>query len=202
MQRIDELNVEAGEHGIDTLLAHLEATSISERAKGDAFERLIKAYLATEPLYAEQIETAWMWNDWPNRVGTDAGIDLIAHTRTGEYWAIQCKFYSADHVLAKGEIDSFFTASGRSFTTQEGERTFAKRLIFTTTNHWSTQAERAIQDQTIPVTRIGRIDLTESSIDWSVYDWDEPTRLTRKLNRTGFRAHSEPHRLSCTLIYV
>ncbi|WP_257626283.1 restriction endonuclease [Janthinobacterium sp. NKUCC06_STL] len=44
----------------------------------------------------------------------DVGIDLVARKRgTGDYWAIQCKFYDPDHALQKGDIDSFFTASGK-----------------------------------------------------------------------------------------
>lgn len=180
MDLLNDLGDEVTEHGIEELLEHLDQTSISQRAKGDAFERLIKAFLLTEPLYSEQLESVSMWGEWPYREGIDAGIDLIAHTRTDEYWAIQCKFYSANHVLAKSEIDSFFTASGRGFLVEGTRCTFTKRLIFTTTNHWSREAERAIQDQTIPVTRIGRADLADSSIDWSRFDWEEPTNLVRK----------------------
>ncbi len=150
----------------------------------------MKAFLLTEPYYAEQIESVSMWGEWPHREGIDAGIDLVAHTRTDEYWAIQCKFYSADHVLAKSEIDSFFTASGRGFQVESARRTFAKRLIFTTTNHWSREAERAIQDQNIPVTRIGRADLADSSIDWSRFDWEEPANLVRKPGK-----HLRPHQV-------
>ena len=126
----------SGTSGIDTLLAHLEHTSISERAKGDSFERLIKGYLVTEPLYAALVDEVWMWNEWPYQEGNDAGIDLVAHTRNDEYWAIQCKFYAATHILAKADIDSFFTASGQSFVVDDDKRVFSKRLIFTTTNHW------------------------------------------------------------------
>ena len=65
----------------------------------------------------------------------DVGIDLVARERgTGDYWAIQCKFYDPDHALQKGDIDSFFTASGKRFATSAGERSFSHRLIISTTD--------------------------------------------------------------------
>ncbi|WP_298445980.1 type ISP restriction/modification enzyme [Ferrimicrobium sp.] len=183
-----ELATGSEEFGIDALLGKLELTSISQRAKGDSFERLIKEYLLTDPLYAEQLANVWLWSEWPDREGSDAGIDLVARTHADEYWAIQCKFYSGSHTVAKADIDSFFTASGRSFFTRDGTRTFANRLIFTTTDHWSTHAERAIGDQTIPVTRIGRANLAEAPIDWSRFDWEEPSALYRSTKK-----HLRPH---------
>ena len=43
------------------------------------------------------------------------GIDLVARERdSGEYTAIQCKFYEPTHTLRKEDIDSFFTASGKN----------------------------------------------------------------------------------------
>lgn len=58
----------------------------------------------------------WRWIDWPDRKGkADTGIDLVARARyTGEITAIQCKFYEPTHTLAKADIDSFFTASGKA----------------------------------------------------------------------------------------
>lgn len=32
----------------------------------------------------------------------------------GSYTAIQCKFYEPTHTPSKGDIDSFFTASGKT----------------------------------------------------------------------------------------
>ena len=57
-----------------------------------------------------------MWNEWPRKgkVG-DVGIDLVAQdSATGEYCAIQCKFYLPEHTLSKADIDSFFTAAGQA----------------------------------------------------------------------------------------
>lgn len=86
----------------------------SKRDLGDRFERLMQKYFTHDPLYAERFKFVWMWGDWPNRGRrVDTGIDLVAEERaTGEYCAIQCKFYHPDHRLDKSDIDSFFTSSG------------------------------------------------------------------------------------------
>jgi predicted helicase len=54
----------------------------------------------------------------------DTGIDLVAKTSTGEHHAIQCKLYDEDYRLQKGDIDSFFTASGK--------KVFIHRIIVST----------------------------------------------------------------------
>ena len=49
--------------------------SFSERDKGDRFERLIKAYLQTDPTYSNLFNYVWMWNEFPSKMdfaGKDA----------------------------------------------------------------------------------------------------------------------------------
>ena len=104
------------ETSILQILDDLARSAIDHRDKGDKFERLIRAYLTTDPLYVARFSEAWLWQDWPGRKGkTDTGIDLVAQERdTGNLVAIQCKFYDPDHVLQKADIDAFFTASGKT----------------------------------------------------------------------------------------
>ena len=74
-----------------TILTSFRKYSFSERDKGDKFERLMQAYLQTDPKYAFQFSNVWLWNDFPARKdfgGKDIGIDLIAKTVNGDYWAI------------------------------------------------------------------------------------------------------------------
>lgn len=142
----------------------------SQRDKGTLFERLVANYLVTDPQYADRLGDVWLWDEWPDRTSTDVGIDLVARERsTGEYWAIQCKFYDPARTLQKADIDSFFTASGKRFATGDGERGFAQRLIVATTDKWSSHAEEALADQTIPVSRLWFKDLANSPIDWSQF---------------------------------
>ena len=71
----------------------------SEKEKGDLFENLVHAYLQLDPEYATKLRKVWLLNDVPSALrkklklpNDDQGIDLIAETNTGEYWAIQCKY--------------------------------------------------------------------------------------------------------------
>ncbi|WP_280470702.1 DEAD/DEAH box helicase [Nocardia farcinica] len=144
----------------EVIEAFRQAPSNSER--GTKFEQLMVRYFELDPMLAQQYDKVWRWTDWPDRAGKpDTGIDLVARERdTGALTAIQCKFYEPTHVLAKGDIDSFFTASGK--------KPFTNRVIISTTDKWGRNAEDALQDQTIPVQRIGLAEIAESPIDWDI----------------------------------
>lgn len=144
--------------------------SFSERDKGDRFERLMQAYLRTDPKYAHQFSHVWLWNEFPSRSdlgGSDTGIDLVALTHDGDYWAIQCKCYQEDTMIDKATVDSFLSTSGRTFRNDRFQTTaFAQRLWISTTNRWSSNATEAIQNQDPPVVRINLHDLLAAPIDW------------------------------------
>ncbi len=94
------------------ILQHYRDKSFSERDKGDRFERLIQAYLQTDPTYSNTLKYVWMWNEFPGNKdfgGKDTGIDLVALTFEGDYWAIQCKCYKEDGRINKAEVDSFIS---------------------------------------------------------------------------------------------
>lgn len=144
--------------------------SFSERDKGFRFERLIQAYLKTTTMYASRFKEVWLWSEFPYRQQfgwTDVGIDLVAHTYEGGYWAVQCKCYTADTYINKPEVDSFIATSGRTFTTNEGAVVgFEERLWISTTNKWGSTAEMTIQNQALPFTRLNLIDLENDEVDW------------------------------------
>ncbi|AUH68644.1 hypothetical protein GSI01S_06_00130 [Gordonia sihwensis NBRC 108236] len=119
-------------------------------------------YFELDPVLSQQYDAVWLWMDWPGRNGKpDTGIDLVARERdTGEYTAIQCKFYEPTHTLRKEDIDSFFTASGK--------QPFTNRVIISTTDRWGKHAEEALEGQTIPVQRIGMAEIAESPIAWDI----------------------------------
>lgn len=152
------------------LLNELTEASQTNRDKGTQFERLIANYLMTDPQYADRLSDVWLWSEWPDRGGADVGIDLVARERgTGEYWAIQCKFYDPTTSLTLDDVATFFTASGKLFPTKDGERGFSHRIIVSTTDKWSKHAEDALANQTIPVARLWFKDLADSPIDWSQF---------------------------------
>nr|WP_046284139.1 DEAD/DEAH box helicase [Mycobacterium sp. UM_NZ2] len=144
----------------EVIEAFRKAPSNSER--GTKFEQLMVRYFELDPMLSQQYDAVWRWIDWPGRDGkADTGIDLVARERdTGDLTAIQCKFYEPTHTLAKGDIDSFFTASGKT--------AFTNRVIISTTDRWGKNAEAALDDQTKPVQRIGMAEIAESPIDWDI----------------------------------
>jgi predicted helicase len=83
--------------------------------KGALLERLTQLYLQTTPEYRTELHHVWLLREVPadirkrlNLPGPDEGIDLIARTRRGEYWAIQSKFRSRrDIPLNRRELDTF-----------------------------------------------------------------------------------------------
>ena len=147
------------------ILVSFRTSAKTEREAGAYFEELIRTYLRYEPIYADLYSDVWLLDEVPAELGIskkDTGIDLVAKTRgTEELHAIQCKFYAEDHVVKKGEIDSFFTASG--------QKPFSHRVIVVTSNNWSENAEASLFDQQPPVSRIDLSDLETSQIDWSKF---------------------------------
>ena len=149
---------------VSSILEEIREAASSERDKGDRFEVLMRTAFLTDRTYTERFSDVWLWMDWPDRpVGEpDIGIDLVAQNRDGGFTAIQCKNYAPTTPLSKEDIDSFFTASGRS--------PFTHRIIVATTDLWSVNAEKSLVGQLTPVTRVGVDELDAMTIDWDAVD--------------------------------
>ena len=154
----------------NSILQKYRSDSYSERDKGARFEELISRYLMTDPAYASTLEKVWVWSSFPSRSdfgGRDTGIDLVARTKDGEYWAVQCKCYAEDHPVTKSDMDTFLSTSGRMFRDIDGkEVSFSLRVIVATTDNWSFNAVEVTKGQTIPVTIIGLSILENAPVDW------------------------------------
>nr|WP_246276232.1 type ISP restriction/modification enzyme [Curtobacterium albidum] len=163
----------------------MRGQAYDEHDKGDRFERLMQAYLRTEPQYADLYDEVWLWMEYPRRDGRkDTGIDLVARTRaTGEYTAIQCKFYAETTQVTKAMLDSFLSASGKYY---EGEVEFTGRVVISTTDNWGKNAEEAVENQNPPVSRLRVQDLDESSVDWSQFSLAKPGELVKKKHKEPF----------------
>lgn len=164
--------------------------AFSERDKGDRFERLMQAYLKTDPKYAFLFKNVWLWNEFLGKVdlgGSDTGIDLVALTNEGDYWAIQCKCFQEDSIIDKPAVDSFLSTSSREFKNELMQTTrFAHRLWISTTNKWGINATEAIRNQYPPVTRLNLFDLIEAPVDWNKIEegvHGEAARLPKKTLR-------------------
>jgi predicted helicase len=158
----------------------------------------MQAYLQTDPKYAYRFKHVWLWNEFPGRHdfgGTDTGIDLVALTVDGDYWAVQCKCYQESAVIDKPAVDSFLATSSREFK-DEALRTarFAHRLWISTTNHWGANATEAIKNQNPPVTRLNLFDLQEAPVDWEKLEQGihgAASRLAKKVLRPHQREAME-----------
>lgn len=150
------------------ILRTLSNQSITTAEKGRKLEEFTRAYLLTDPAYANELEQVWIWKEWPEADGPDTGIDLVAKTKKGEYWAIQSKFYSEDTEISKKDVDTFISASGRTYKGVS----FSRRIFLSTSDKWSKTASQSMENQIIPVTRIGIQQLAESAIDWNKFNED------------------------------
>jgi len=100
----------------------------------------------------------WLWKDWPGRWGADAGIDLVAETRSGDLWAVQAKAYGPSASITKADLDTFLSESSRP--------EFAARLLIGTTDHLSHNAHRTIEAQEKPVRVVTASELAKATLDW------------------------------------
>lgn len=157
-----------------TILDKHRKLSFSERDKGSRFERLMRGYLLTNPMYENKFGEVWLWKEFPYKNefgGSDTGIDLVALTKDNEYWAIQCKCYQEDTQIDKKDVDSFLATSSREFSIGDSKKVrFSHRLWISTTNKWGKNAEEALHNQNPPVSRINLFDLETAPVDWEKLD--------------------------------
>ncbi|MGD9961770.1 DEAD/DEAH box helicase [Nocardioides sp.] len=169
---------------IHELLDELRAKALDERDKGDRFERLVQAFLTSDPEWATRFSQVWLWSEWPERGGRpDTGIDLVARNRNDDaFTAIQCKFYDSTHTVSKGDIDSFVAASAKP--------EFTQRYVFDTARTWSANAFDTIVGQSVPVQRIDIGFLDSAHVDWAEYSWSTPEVLVATGPKT-LRPHQQ-----------
>lgn len=158
-----------------TVIEKYRKQAFSEADKGKRFERLIKAYFLTEPIYKTEIKTVWLWDEFPYRKdfgsGKDLGIDLVAETTSGDYWAIQCKCYAEDAYIDKPAIDTFLSTSSKRFGNEDlMAKTFSLRFFVAASRNFSKAVEETIIGQNIPVRLIGLSNLENAPVDWEALE--------------------------------
>ena len=109
--------------------------TMTAQEKGDAFELLVAFALKLHPLYATKLEKVWHHSEVPPEVREhlrlppkDKGIDLVARTFDGDYWAIQAKYRSEPS--SSLTFDELSTFAALSFAVCRG---VAFGLVCTTT---------------------------------------------------------------------
>lgn len=169
---------------IQEKLDELAGSATSKSDKGARLEKLMQAFLQTDPTFRDQFSDVWLWGEWPGNGGKhDTGIDLVAADQlTGGTVAIQCKFFAPSSTVSKPDIDSFLSASGK--------HPFTERIIVSTTDKWNANAEDAIKNQQVPVRRIGVSDLEASPVNWVDFSFAQPEVLI-SLPQNKLRPHQE-----------
>ncbi len=155
---------------INEILNDIRQNSKNTAEKGTKFETVILNYFLTEAVFANHIKHAWLWSDFPYRKefgGHDIGIDIVCHTDTDEYWAVQCKCYDKGTTIDKSAVDSFISTSAKSFSDGLVTKHFSRRYwVDSLPLALNKNAEFAMQNQTPPVQRIDLNDLSNSTVDW------------------------------------
>ena len=157
------------------ILDKYRAESLSERDKGNKFELLMLRYLKTDPVFANTLSEVQLWNDFFAKdqfAGKDVGIDLVAETADGNFWAIQCKCYKADAKIDKPAVDTFLATSGKTFTDKNGKKVrFSYRLWLDTTERgFNKEALNTLENQDPEFHRIGLLELENAKVDWERLD--------------------------------
>ncbi|HFC6371153.1 TPA: DEAD/DEAH box helicase, partial [Neisseria lactamica] len=174
---------------LSRLLNQFQEFSQTQRDKGTSFENLIIKYFQTEPCYQSRYVKVQTYCDWAAEnikdlgfeYKNDTGIDLVLTDIDGSFHAVQCKNYSSDRTIQKSDIDSFFTASGKTW--------FTHRYIVATTDKWSNNARESLNHQIIPVSVINLADLENSSIDWEQFNFS--ARQPALKSKKGLRPHQQ-----------
>lgn len=158
-----------------TIIEDIRKNAYTERDKGTRFERLIRNYLKTSKKYEILLKEVWLWSEFPYRRefgGTDTGIDLVALTNDGQYWAIQCKCYAENTTIDKAAVDSFLSTSSRRFKDDNMEiQSFSSRIWFATNNKWGKNAKEAFENQNPPAYIVNPWEVADDqTVDWEQLD--------------------------------
>ncbi len=139
--------------------------------RGRRFEHLVAEVLKTDRTFKQRFAEVWHWSEYPDRTGSDIGIDIVARSHDGELTAIQCKCYDPRHSIVKADIDSFLANS---------QRRYSERMIVSTTTRWSNNAARMFEEQQPPVQRVDLFGFDGTTIDWDAYLEDASAPLVER----------------------
>ena len=181
---------------IYSILASMRLAAATERDKGARFEKLICRWLTADPVYAALFDKAWLWADFANETGIaapDMGIDIVArHRDTGLFTAIQCKFYDEDTVIAKAAVDSFISASGKTYPSSlpgAESVSFAGRIWVATSERYGDNADEALRGQTPQVVVVNLGTLAQSPVDWQALADGKPLQERKPAEPRDYQAN-------------
>ncbi|MBR1860097.1 MAG: DEAD/DEAH box helicase [Selenomonadaceae bacterium] len=134
------------------------------------FEKMMKRFMQTYPVYLDKFSDVWIWQDFPyNQDFSDivnSGIDLVAKTHSGEFWAIHCRSYPTNSNFEKYMIELFTTMSNRTFNVDGEIKTFSQRLWISTNDIWSEKLNKELREEIPSIAQIDFTEMQTSPINW------------------------------------
>lgn len=168
--------VERPINAFDEILKRFEDNTQTQRDKGTAFERFVRALLSKAQPWCEQFSKVQTYAKWakehPELTGGDARdtrIDLVATNAYGDapsYTAIQCKFFGRNHSIPKSQVDSFVSSLTR---TAPDSRPLFQGGIFVHTGRLTENAQNQLVQCTLPIKTLSRSELEDANVDWGKY---------------------------------
>lgn len=126
--------------------------------RGKQFEVFVKWFLKSDPEWSSQVDTVWLWDEYPHRWGPDCGIDIVFKHKNGETWAVQAKCYSSEYQITKHDVDKFLSESSR--------KEINKRLLIATTDKLGANARQVCEAQEKQVVRYLLSHFEDSSLEF------------------------------------
>ena len=167
---------------LDEFLKKIREEAYHSADLGAKFERFVKQYLQSPSYTGVHFTDVWLWSEFPYQHGHDVGIDLVARDSFGEFTAVQCKCYQPGTAVSKEDVDTFLSASGKTFYVEGRPTQFVQRILISTNDNWSANAEDAIKLQNPPVTRIGLALLRKTIEDAGTFDFEKGRAIIRRLD--------------------
>ena len=166
--------------------------NLKAKEQGDLFERFTKEYLEGSSKYQGLIKKVYYWNDWEySENNQDIGIDLVAETHDGKFFAVQCKFYLRETVLSKSHVDTFLSASSKYFYVDGERHTFSQRILVATVDRLGRNTITTLSRQQPKCRTILFSDLIEdNSVDFDYTVKKKPT-LKKTVVKKDLREYQE-----------
>ena len=180
---------------LEKVLNQIRKFSVSERDKGDRFEKLIKNYFLTEPQYKTHIKEIWTWSEFGNQFGidrTDLGTDIVVETHGDDFWGIQCKCYDEKTSISLRMLETFLSDSTRSHRLNDGRTiNFTSRFLVTTTNQLGSNVLKYTKDPVNPLITLTLSDLKRADVDWKSLSEGVFGKRASKVKTYDLRPHQK-----------
>lgn len=129
---------------------------------GTAFEHAALYYLRNAPEWKNLLEDVQLWKECELYNGRDNGIDLVARSRAGEYWAVQCKCWKDSDTLNYKDTATFFA-------TAQANPDYVRCLLITSDCSISSELRRSIEDSRGKFVLLTAAKMDESPLDWQSF---------------------------------